>query len=179
MRAKGCKDASTIHSLIYRSRGEDENGPTFALNDDSAAGKSALIIIDECSMVDEEIGRDLLSFGTPVLVLGDPAQLPPIAGGGYFTAAEPDVMLTEVHRQAADNPIIRMSMIVREGGRLEEGLYGAAGWSAATPSTMRTCWPPIRCSSGATSRAGTTTRASASFSSARGRCRSPATRLCA
>ena len=126
LRAKGCKDASTIHSLIYRSRGEDENGPTFALNDDSAAGKSALIIIDECSMVDEEIGRDLLSFGTPVLVLGDPAQLPPIAGGGYFTAAEPDVMLTEVHRQAADNPIIRMSMIVREGGRLEEGLYGAS-----------------------------------------------------
>ena len=67
-------------------------------------------------MVDEEIGRDLLSFGVPVLVLGDPAQLPPVAGGGFFTAAEPDVMLTEVHRQAADNPIIRMSMVVREGG---------------------------------------------------------------
>ena len=27
-------------------------------------------------------------------------------------------LLTEVHRQAADNPIVRMSMIVREGGRL-------------------------------------------------------------
>ncbi len=126
LRAKGCKGAGTIHSLIYRTRGEDENGPTFSLNDDSVAGKAALIIIDECSMVDEEIGRDLLSFGTPVLVLGDPAQLPPIAGGGYFTAAEPDVMLTEVHRQAADDPIIRMSMIVREGGRLEEGSFGAS-----------------------------------------------------
>ena len=83
-----------------------------------------LIIIDECSMVDEELGRDLLSFGRPVLVLGDPAQLPPVKGGGFFTEAEPDVMLTEVHRQAADNPIIRMSMIVREGGRLEPGDYG-------------------------------------------------------
>jgi exodeoxyribonuclease-5 len=124
MRGKGCKDATTIHSLIYRARGEDENGPTFMLNDDSTAGKAALIVIDECSMVDAEIGRDLLSFGKPVLVLGDPAQLPPIAGGGFFTSAEPDVMLTEVHRQAFDDPIIRMSMTIREGGMLETGSYG-------------------------------------------------------
>ncbi|MEX0852457.1 MAG: ATP-dependent RecD-like DNA helicase [Bauldia sp.] len=126
MRAKGCAGAGTIHGLIYRPRGEDENGPTFVLNADSAAGKSALVIIDECSMVDEEIGRDLLSFATPVLVLGDPAQLPPIAGGGFFTSAEPDVMLTEVHRQAADDPIIRMSMIVRQGGALAPGSYGGS-----------------------------------------------------
>jgi exodeoxyribonuclease-5 len=59
-----------------------------------------------------------------VLVLGDPAQLPPVKGGGFFTEAEPDVMLTEVHRQAADNPIVRMSMIIREGGRLDIGEYG-------------------------------------------------------
>ncbi len=124
MRAKGCRGASTIHSLIYRTRGEDENGPTFVLNHDSAAAKAALIIIDECSMVDEEIGRDLLSFATPVLVLGDPAQLPPIAGAGFFSEGQPDVMLTEVHRQAADDPIVHLSMIAREGGRLEEGRYG-------------------------------------------------------
>ena len=124
MRSRGCHGASTVHSLIYRNRGEDENGPTFVLNEKSAAGRAALIIIDECSMIDEEIGRDLLSFRTPVLVLGDPAQLPPVAGGGFFTAAEPDVMLTEVHRQAADNPIIRMSMVIREGGRLEAGRFG-------------------------------------------------------
>jgi exodeoxyribonuclease-5 len=124
MRGKGCTNAGTIHSLIYRIRGEDENGPTFILNDDSDAASASLIVIDECSMVDEEIGRDLLSFGKPVLVLGDPAQLPPVAGGGFFTSAEPDVMLTEVHRQAADDPIIRLSMIVREGGSLERGTYG-------------------------------------------------------
>jgi exodeoxyribonuclease-5 len=124
MRNKGCRDAGTIHSLIYRPRGENEEVPTFILNEDSAAGKAALIVIDECSMVDEEIGRDLLSFDVPVLVLGDPAQLPPVAGGGFFTEAEPDVMLTEVHRQATDDPIIRLSMIVREGGALAEGTYG-------------------------------------------------------
>ncbi|MGE7470732.1 ATP-dependent DNA helicase [Bosea sp. NPDC003192] len=126
LRNKGCEGAQTIHSLIYRSRGVDEESPTFVLNRESTAAKAKLIIIDECSMVDEELGRDLLSFGTPVLVLGDPAQLPPVKGGGFFTEAEPDVMLTEVHRQAADNPIVRMSMIVREGGRLEVGEYGAS-----------------------------------------------------
>jgi exodeoxyribonuclease-5 len=124
MRSKGCEDARTIHSLIYRATDSETEEPSFELNEDSEAAKAALIVIDECSMVDEELGRDLLSFGKKVLVLGDPAQLPPVKGGGYFTEAEPDVMLTEVHRQAADNPIVRLSMIVREGGRLDYGLYG-------------------------------------------------------
>jgi exodeoxyribonuclease-5 len=124
LRSKGCPDASTIHSMIYRSRESDEGGPQFVLNRQSPAAKADLIIIDECSMVDEELGRDLLSFGQPVLVLGDPAQLPPVKGGGFFTEGEPDVMLTEVHRQAKDNPIVHLSMQVREGGRLEPGTYG-------------------------------------------------------
>ncbi len=125
MRSKGCRDARTIHSMIYRAKETDSEEPLFVLNEESPVAKAELIIIDECSMVDAELGRDLLSFGKPVLVLGDPAQLPPIKGGGFFTEAEPDVMLTEVHRQAADNPIIRLSMTIREGGRLSPGLYGA------------------------------------------------------
>ena len=100
MRGKGCKGASTIHSLIYRARESGEEIPSFDLWDEAPASKAELIVIDECSMVDAELGRDLLSFGVPVLVLGDPAQLPPIQGGGFFTEAEPDAMLTEVHRQA-------------------------------------------------------------------------------
>jgi len=81
-------------------------------------------VIDECSMVDAELGRDLMSFECPLLVLGDPAQLPPIQGGGFFTDCEPDAMLTEVHRQAQNDPIVRMSMDVREGRGLEIGRYG-------------------------------------------------------
>src|SRR5689334_25130760 len=75
-------------------------------------------------MVDAELGRDLMSFECPLLVLGDPAQLPPIQGGGFFTASEPDAMLTEVHRPAQDDPIVRMSMDVREGRELDIGRSG-------------------------------------------------------
>ncbi|MGU3538228.1 ATP-dependent DNA helicase [Methylobacterium sp. A54F] len=124
MRQKGCHDASTIHGLIYRTKETEEGGPAFTLNRSGPAAKADLIIIDECSMVDADLGNDLLSFDKPVLVLGDPAQLPPVRGGGFFTEAEPDVMLTEVHRQAADDPIVRMAMTVREGGRLSAGTYG-------------------------------------------------------
>jgi exodeoxyribonuclease V len=126
MRNKGCKGAATIHSLIYRPREVDAETPSFVINRESAAAKADLIVIDECSMVDEELGRDLLSFGVKVLVLGDPAQLPPVKGGGFFTDAEPDIMLKEVHRQAKDDPIIRLSMAVRDGQRLARGEHGAS-----------------------------------------------------
>jgi exodeoxyribonuclease-5 len=124
MRSKGCSGASTIHSLIYRTRDSGAEIPSFDLWEDAPASKAKLIVIDECSMVDAELGRDLLSFGVPLLVLGDPAQLPPIQGGGFFTAAEPDAMLTEVHRQAQDDPIVRLSMDVRAGKKLNPGTYG-------------------------------------------------------
>lgn len=124
MRDKGCAEASTLHSLIYRSKESKAEEPTFVLNRASDVKKAGLVIIDECSMVDEELGRDLMSFGVPVLVLGDPAQLPPVKGGGFFTEATPDIMLTEVHRQAVDNPIIRLSMLAREGEPLERGVFG-------------------------------------------------------
>jgi len=124
MRKYGARGASTIHSLIYTLVSDKEGEPKFALDPESEALTADLIVIDEVSMVDEALGRDLLSFGTKVLVLGDPFQLPPVQGAGFFTADEPDVMLTEIHRQAADNPIIRMSMDIREGGYLEHGRYG-------------------------------------------------------
>jgi exodeoxyribonuclease-5 len=124
MRAKGCHDASTIHRLIYKPQEQNEADPTFELWSKAPASHAKLIIIDECSMVDAELARDLLSFEVPLLVLGDPAQLPPIQGGGFFTDAQPDAMLTEVHRQARDNPIVRLSMDIRAGNALLPGQYG-------------------------------------------------------
>ena len=125
MRSKGCTGAVTIHSLIYRANEVEEGGaPTFTLNQDGPASKAGLIVIDECSMVDEELGRDLASFGKPILVLGDPAQLPPVKGGGYFTDRDPDVMLTEIHRQAKGDPILQLAHRAREGLAIEAGRYG-------------------------------------------------------
>ncbi|GGA52274.1 ATP-binding protein [Nitratireductor aestuarii] len=136
LRSKGASNARTIHSLIYRPKGEeaveDETtgktmiSPTFSLNRQSPIAKAKLIIIDECSMVDEALGRDLMSFGTPILVLGDPGQLPPISGGGFFTDHDPDFLLTEIHRQARDNPILRLALDVREGREVDYGEYGEA-----------------------------------------------------
>jgi exodeoxyribonuclease V len=125
LRKKGCEGAGTIHGLIYKPQQDEVTGEyTFKLNPDSGAAYAGLVIIDEVSMVGEELARDLLSYGTKVLVLGDPAQLPPVKGEGFFINAQPDVMLTEVHRQAAENPIIRMSMDIREGRGLKSGTYG-------------------------------------------------------
>lgn len=99
--------------------------PIFTLNQESAVKEADLIIIDEVSMVDGQLGEDLLSFGTKVLVLGDPAQLPPVAGSGFFTHGfEPDVMLTDIHRQAAESPIIAMATQVRQERALSLGWYG-------------------------------------------------------
>lgn len=137
MRKNGCKGASTIHRLIYRTE-EDKNGKiTFKLNRSSAIKDCSLIIIDECSMVDKKIAEDIMSFRKPILVIGDPAQLPPVSGAGYFTNAEPDFMLTEIHRQAKDNPIIYLATQVRLGERLKLGNYGESRIvSEATPEMI-------------------------------------------
>ncbi|KAA3512771.1 AAA family ATPase [Agrobacterium vitis] len=135
LRSRGATTARTIHSLIYRPRGEEEVSdeetgktsmtPMFSVNRQSPVAKAALIVIDECSMVDEQLGRDLMSFGTPILVLGDPGQLPPVTGGGFFTEQEPDYLLTDIHRQARDNPIIQLAMQIREGKEIMHGDYGS------------------------------------------------------
>jgi exodeoxyribonuclease-5 len=125
MRKNGCFDARTIHSLLYKAIENEETGEvTFTLNPQSVLADAKLCIIDECSMVDEILAKDLLSFGVPILVLGDPAQLPPVNGAGFFTECDPDIMLTEIHRQARDNPIIDLATRVRMGGNLELGTYG-------------------------------------------------------
>jgi len=125
LQSKGCRGASTIHSLIYRLDEESGGQPRFVLAEDSILSEAKLLIVDEVSMVGADLAHDLLSFGVKILALGDPAQLPPVQDAGFFTNAKPDVMLTEVHRQAAGNPIIKLSMDVREGRRLWGGDYGA------------------------------------------------------
>jgi len=99
--------------------------PMFQLNTESPLFEAALLVVDEYSMIDEQMGEDLLSFGCPILALGDPGQLPPVGGTPFFKN-KPDILLTEIHRQAQDNPVIWMSKEVREGRVLRPGDYGAS-----------------------------------------------------
>lgn len=89
--------------------------PGFELNPDSPWADADLIVLDEISMVNEGMAQDIESFGVPVLVLGDKAQLPPIEGGGYYTKREPDYRLTEVHRQALESPVYALCTDIRKG----------------------------------------------------------------
>ena len=121
----------TIHSLIYnieRVPRLDENTgkmrmvPTFILKDKLDADYK-YIVVDELSMVPDNIMADLLSFGIPIIGMGDINQLPPVFGHGSYIA-QPDFVLTEIMRQAWDSPIIKMSQYVLHDKPLAYGNYG-------------------------------------------------------
>lgn len=126
MRKNGCVDATTLHSKIYRPDIDPNTGRIrgYVLNHESPVATASLLIVDEVSMVNEALGLDVMSFRCPVLVLGDPFQLPPVEGYGYFTMQDPDFMLTDIRRQAKDNPITYLATRVREGKRIKPGKYG-------------------------------------------------------
>lgn len=153
LRRKGNSNATTIHSRIYRPQKQDSKrteelrslikkagstsdstalredlrkhlAPRFSLVTEHPFEEVDIIFLDECSMVDKRVASDLESFRVPIIILGDPGQLPPVGGEGYYTGREPDVMLTDIHRQALDNPIIQLASQVREGRRLKTGNYG-------------------------------------------------------
>jgi exodeoxyribonuclease V len=126
LRQKGCTDAQTIHSLIYKPIIDDATGNVigFKKHHQSPLLNVEYATLDEISMVNDEQGPDLEGFNKKLLVLGDPFQLDPVTGEGYFTQSKPDYMMTKIHRQAKDNPIIYMATQVRKGRGLAYGRYG-------------------------------------------------------
>jgi exodeoxyribonuclease-5 len=88
---------------------------TFHNNDKKDIERGDLVIVDEASMVTKRMIADLENTGARVLFVGDPGQLPPVGDSGYFSHQKPDALLSEVQRQALDNPIIELSMKVRQG----------------------------------------------------------------
>ena len=84
-----------------------------------------LVIIDEASMVDDVMLRDLREYGVPILAVGDHGQLPPVGGTGSLMR-EPQLRLEKIHRQAEGNPIIALSKLIREQGRLPDSVPGDA-----------------------------------------------------
>ncbi|SLN77854.1 ATP-dependent DNA helicase [Roseisalinus antarcticus] len=102
--------------------------PRFVLNTQSALRDADLLVLDEVSMVGTDMAQDLMAFGKPILVLGDPGQLPPVKDTGFFTEATPDVMLTEVYRQAAESPILQLATLAREGRDIPFGAFDDQVW---------------------------------------------------
>jgi len=107
--------AFTLHRFLYTSPDEGEDGRLIfdkrSIPPGTMAGMVALV--DEASMVTENIGLDLLETGIRVIASLDHGQLPPVEGPAFFGRA--DFTLREVRRRAADNPILRQAYRVRQG----------------------------------------------------------------
>lgn len=112
---------STIHGLIYDPI-ESKNGVIigWSLKDEL---EKDLIIVDEASMIDANIWRDLCSYDIPIIAVGDHGQLPPIQGS-FNLMEKPDVVLTEIHRQAKENPITLVATYARESGTIPVRNFG-------------------------------------------------------
>jgi exodeoxyribonuclease-5 len=82
-----------------------------------------LVIVDEASMVPEQLWQDLTGHGVPVLAIGDHGQLPPVQSA-FSLMADPDLRLEEIHRQAAGSPVLAVARWAREQGHIPHGWYG-------------------------------------------------------
>ena len=130
--------AQTIHSAIYDyeqvldldkdgkiqigDNGKPKKKFEFTLKD-KIAKNPKLIVVDEASMVGEKIALDLLSYGIPVIALGDLNQLPPVFGKPFFLT-HPNFILTQVMRQSENNPIVWLAQRVLHNEKLNYGVYG-------------------------------------------------------
>ena len=125
--------ATTIHKLIYTSLVQETemvlNGKKVSVEKlvfkrrESIEKRIKLIVLDEASMVSDEVLIDLIGFGVKILICGDTAQLPPVEGLNGFLSA-PDYTLKTIVRQNLGNPIILLSEMAREGRPLPLGKFG-------------------------------------------------------
>lgn len=78
----------------------------------------SLVIIDEASMITQglkELNRIRASqYGVKILYVGDEAQLPPVNESISSVFSIPGYKLTEIVRQQANNPLLKILAIARE-----------------------------------------------------------------
>ena len=125
--------ATTLHRLIYQSIAEEQqieiNGKKITVEKltfkrrETIDKSIKLIVLDEASMVSDEVLFDLTEFGVKILLCGDNAQLPPVEGFNGFLQS-PDFTLKTIVRQQMGNPIIRLAEMAREGKYIPYGNYG-------------------------------------------------------
>lgn len=121
---QGDAEFRSIHSFLGLKLRENEDGTRQCQQDGSPSlHQYQLAIVDECSMIGGDLFGMIVSAARScrVLFVGDPAQLPPVEKAAHrpllsptFDRVQHKAILTEVVRQAADNPIIAMSMRIRE-----------------------------------------------------------------
>ncbi len=100
--------AATIHRTLYEAL---ETVPvSFRLKESIDAD---FFIIDESSMISTDLLADIQSFGKPTVFIGDPAQLEPV-GDDAKLMHKPDFVLTEIHRTAAESPILAFASQLRK-----------------------------------------------------------------
>ena len=119
LRNKGCANSITAHKLLYHTK-EKPDGTYEFIPKSHLDYNYKIIVLDECSMLPDEMWQLLLSHKVHVLALGDSEQLPPVDSNSTILN-NPHVILDEVVRQALDSPIIRLSVDIREGKLLEYG----------------------------------------------------------
>lgn len=114
---KGNKNVSTLHKLLFESLPRAD-GTWFRRPVDHIPYK--VIVVDEVSMVPQSMIDQIFRHDVYLIALGDPFQLPPISKDDVNTLLDrPHVFLDEIHRQAQESEIIRVSMDIREGKPLE------------------------------------------------------------
>lgn len=109
LRKKGIWNATTIHSLIYKASEDEDGNVYFSL---ASSIDYDGVIVDEASMVSEDIYKDLFSFGKPIIFVGDHGQLEPI-GDKFNLMQTPDFTLETIHRNAGE--IAHFAEYVRKG----------------------------------------------------------------
>jgi exodeoxyribonuclease-5 len=122
---KRVASCTTLHHLLYQPIVQPETEELLGWRAREKIDKSfELIVVDEASMVSDDILGDLRNrFGLPIIAVGDHGQLPPVMASGELMR-NPDLKLEKIHRQALDNPIIKLAHIVREEGRFATELHG-------------------------------------------------------
>lgn len=116
---KGNTNALTLHKLLYKSK-PLPNGKFIHVPVPIGELPYRIIICDEVSMVSKDIIDRLLTHHIYTVFIGDNAQLPPIRKeDDNHLLDHPHAMLTTIHRQAADSGIIQLSMLIREGKKID------------------------------------------------------------
>ena len=117
LRNKGCHNAMTAHRLLYRSVPKADG--TFIHIPHDTLFPLKLVIVDEISMLPDQMWQQLLRYKVHILALGDPGQLPPVRAQSNGALERPHIFLDEVMRQAAESEIIQLTMDIRAGTGLK------------------------------------------------------------